>query len=118
MKTYFKVKADHLENDSFRVGEMAQRFRVWSALVEDPDSDSSAHMVAHDFPELQCQGIWHPLLISRGTRHAHGTQAYMQAKHLHIKIKNKYNLKEKKITALEKGLHELSPNQKSTQMFR
>lgn len=116
MKTYFKVKADHLENDSFRVGEMAQQFRVRSALVE--GSDSSTHKVAHDFPELQYQGIWHPLLISRGTRHAHGTHAYMQAKHLHIKIKNKYNLKEKKITALEKGLHELLPNQKSTQMFR
>lgn len=56
MKTHFKVKADHLENDSFGVREMAQRFRVWSALVEDPGSDSSTHIVAHDFPELQYQG--------------------------------------------------------------
>jgi hypothetical protein len=42
---------------------------------------SQHHMVAYSYPLLQFQGLQYLLLASKGTRHAHGTQTYVQAKH-------------------------------------
>lgn len=38
--------------------------------------------------ELHFQGIWHPLLVSIGTRPAHITQTYMHLRHPYQENKN------------------------------
>lgn len=44
------------------------------ALVEDLGLTHDIHTVAHNWLELQAQGIWCPLLIPKGTRHIHGLE--------------------------------------------
>jgi hypothetical protein len=47
---------------------MAQWLGALAALVEDPGSIPSTHMMVHNYlPKLQFQEMQHPLLISSGT---------------------------------------------------
>lgn len=53
-------------------------------------------METHNCLYLQFQGIQHPLLASKDTRHANSAQLYMQAKCPHMQKKKKINLKTNK----------------------
>lgn len=54
------------------------RLGALSTLPEDLSSILSTHMAVCN---TMCQGIQHLLLVSKDTRHAHGTQIFMQAEH-------------------------------------
>lgn len=47
-------------------GETAQQFRMPAAMAEDPHSVPSTRLVAHTYPQRQCQGVICSLLASVG----------------------------------------------------
>lgn len=55
--------------------KMAQCLRAL-VFAEDVDSVASIHMTVHNFPWLQFQVLWCPLLNSEGTRQACGTHIH------------------------------------------
>lgn len=59
--------------ENFRAGELGQLLQILAALAEDPSSIPGIHMVAHNHPQLQLQGIRHPFLTSAGIRRTRGT---------------------------------------------
>lgn len=58
---------------------LVQQFRALLDLAEDLRSVCSTHVVAHNHPQLQFQGVRHPLLNSFSTRHASGVQINIYA---------------------------------------
>lgn len=66
---------------------MAQSLRALVALPGGSDSILNTHILAHNHLYLQFQEIRLSILTSLGTRHASGTQAYLQAKRLYNTIK-------------------------------
>ena len=56
--------------------KMVQRLRALAALPEDPGSIPTTHM--GDSPlSVNLKRVLSSLLVSEGTRHAHGTHTYM-----------------------------------------
>lgn len=58
---------------------MTQGLKALSVLPKDMGFIPRTHMAAQDCVELQFQGAYCSLLVSVDTRHAYGTQIYMQA---------------------------------------
>lgn len=56
--------------------------KVHNALAGKLGLSSRHPMVAQNALQLQPQWLWHPLLVSKGTRHTCGGHTYMQVTHL------------------------------------
>lgn len=61
-----------------RAEEKAQRLRAMAAFPDNLGLILSIHMMAHNWLQLQFQGIQDPVLVSVGMKHTYSTQAYMQ----------------------------------------
>lgn len=68
-----------------RVGELVQLLEHLLLLFREPGFSPSTHTVAHNFLQLQFQGIQHSILTSTGTTQC-GAHTYMQAKYTQTKI--------------------------------
>lgn len=67
-------------------GEMVQKL---SCHAEDLGLVPCIHTEAHNYLQLHFQEIQCPLLICAGTRHTHGRQIHMRAKHSYTQNKSK-----------------------------
>lgn len=67
-----------MRNRRLGTGEMAHWLRTLVVLLEDPGLIPSTYMVVYNFLYLEFQTIQCPLLVTVGTRDAHG--AKMQEK--------------------------------------
>lgn len=66
---------------------MPQSLSALAVFEVVPGSVISSHMVAHNYPYLKSQGIWHPILVPVGSRYTCDT--YMQEKYSYALNKNK-----------------------------
>lgn len=64
-----------IKNFNFRGGSNGKAIKTLTALVENPDSVPSTHLVAHHHLQLQSQTTEHSLLLSSGTN---STQRHRQ----------------------------------------
>lgn len=62
-------------------GDSPERLRALIALAKDLDLVPSTYMVADNSKDLQSQEIECPLLTGVSTKHPHGLQTCMHAKH-------------------------------------